>query len=96
VAAATWRLKALSSGPHWAIVVFGGGTEEVTMSMPRKARRLEQTTEELVRELIDEPDRWLDTKNDQLGGARPRDLLNTEREPVLRGLLEAIRDGSFS
>jgi hypothetical protein len=52
--------------------------------------------EDLVRELIDEPDRWLDTKNDQLGGERPRDLVGTPKEPVLRNLLEAIKYGSFS
>ena len=52
--------------------------------------------EDLVRELVDEPDKWLDTKNDRLGGETPRELVGTSREPVLRNLLEAIRHGSFS
>ena len=52
--------------------------------------------EDLVRELVDKPDRWLDTANDQLGGQKPRDLVGTPNEPVLRNLLEAIKYGSFS
>jgi hypothetical protein len=52
--------------------------------------------EDLVRELVDKPDCWLDTPNDQLGGERPRDLVGTQKEPVLRNLLEAIKYGSFS
>ena len=54
------------------------------------------SVEDLVRELVDEPDKWLDTKNDQLGGEKPRDLVGTPKEPVLRNLLEAIKYGSFS
>jgi hypothetical protein len=50
----------------------------------------------MVRELVAQPDKWLDTKNDQLGGMKPRDLLGTSQEPVLRSLLEAIQHGSFS
>jgi len=53
--------------------------------------------EDLVRELIDmPPDKWLDTPNDQLGGEKPRDLMGTSKEPVLRNLLESIKYGSFS
>jgi hypothetical protein len=52
--------------------------------------------EELVRELVDKPDHWLDTANDQLGGEKPRDLIGTPKESVLRNLLEAIKYGSFS
>jgi hypothetical protein len=52
--------------------------------------------EDLVRELIAEPDKWLDTKNDQLGGEKPRNLIDTPKEPVLRNLLEAVKHGSFS
>ena len=54
------------------------------------------SVEELVRELIDEPDKWLDTKNEQLGGEKPRELVGTPKETVLRNLLEAIKYGSFS
>ena len=54
------------------------------------------SVEDLARELVNEPDKWLDTENDQLGGEKPRDLIGTPKEPVLRNLLEAIRNGSFS
>ena len=47
-------------------------------------------------DLIAAPEAWLDTKNEQLGGEKPRDLIGTSREPVLRNLLEAIEYGSFS
>jgi hypothetical protein len=36
--------------------------------------------------LIAEPDRWLDTPNDQLGGQKPKDLIGTEREQLLRAI----------
>ena len=52
--------------------------------------------ESMVRDLLAEPDKWLDTENDQLGGEKPRKLVGTSREPVLRNLLEAIKYGSFS
>ena len=51
---------------------------------------------DMVRDLIAEPDKWLDTENDQLGGVTPRQLIGTSKEPVLRNLLEAIKYGSFS
>jgi hypothetical protein len=52
--------------------------------------------DDLVSELVDEPDKWLETNNDQPGGEKPGELVGTPREPVLRNLLEAIRYGSFS
>ena len=68
------------------------------MAMPKKKPPLipSPSIEDLVRELIDEPDKWLDTENAQLGGERPHDLAGTPKEPVLRNLLEAIKHGSFS
>ena len=54
------------------------------------------SVEDLARELLADPDKWLDAKNDQLGGEKPRDLVGTPKEPVLRNLLEAIKYGSFS
>jgi hypothetical protein len=69
--------------------------------MIRKSEKTPHSTalpsvEDLVRELIDKPNKWLDTENDQLGGEKPRDLVGTPKEPVLRDLLEAIKHGSFS
>ena len=52
--------------------------------------------EDMVRDLVADPDKWLDTENDQLGGEKPRDLVGTPKEPVLRNFLEAIKYGSFS
>jgi hypothetical protein len=46
--------------------------------------------------LVDDPDKWLDAENDQLGGEKPRARIGTLKEPVLRNLLEAIQNGSFS
>jgi hypothetical protein len=68
------------------------------MSIPKKKPPLTPlpSVEDLARELIDEPDKWLDTENDQLGGEKPRSLVGTPKEPVLRNLLEAIKYGSFS
>jgi uncharacterized protein (DUF2384 family) len=46
-----------------------------------------------IEALIAQPDKWLKTPNDQLGGERPRDLIGTEREQLLRDLLRAIKYG---
>ncbi|MGH7170564.1 MAG: hypothetical protein ACRELF_10570 [Gemmataceae bacterium] len=68
------------------------------MAIPKKMVPLIAipSVEDLVRELVDDPDQWLDTNNDQLGGEKPRALVGTPKEAVLRNLLEAIRNGSFS
>ncbi len=68
------------------------------MAIPKKKPTVPAlpSIEAMVRELVAEPDRWLDTENDQLGGEKPRNLLGTPKEPVLRNLLEAIKYGSFS
>jgi hypothetical protein len=47
----------------------------------------------LISEVVDKPDQWLDTPNDQLGGKKPRDLIGTKREGVLRELVRAIKIG---
>lgn len=65
------------------------------MAIPRR-KPSAPSVEDLARELVNEPDKWLDTENDQLGGEKPRALIGTPKEPVLRSLLEAIRNGSFS
>jgi len=54
------------------------------------------SVEEMVQNLIDKPEEWLDTENDHLGGMKPRALLGTNKEIVPRDLLEAIKRGSFS
>ncbi len=47
----------------------------------------------LISEVVDKPDQWLDAPNDQLGGNKPRDLIGTDREGVLRELARAIKIG---
>ncbi len=68
------------------------------MAIPKKKPRSIPlaSVEDLARELLTEPDKWLDTRNDQLGGEKPRDLVGTPKEPVLRNLLEGIKYGWFS
>jgi uncharacterized protein (DUF2384 family) len=46
-----------------------------------------------IKTLIAEPAKWLDMPNDQLGGLKPRDLIGTDREQLLRDLLRAIKYG---
>ncbi|MEX0716761.1 MAG: hypothetical protein WD066_09245 [Planctomycetaceae bacterium] len=68
------------------------------MSVPSRnpQRTPALAVEDLARQLLERPDEWLDTNNDQLGGEKPRDLIGTPKEPVLRNLLEGIMHGSFS
>jgi uncharacterized protein (DUF2384 family) len=57
---------------------------------------------EFRREIADvvlDPDRWLITPHDLLGGREPIDLLNTgnaEDEQQVRDLIESIKHGIFS
>ncbi len=46
-----------------------------------------------IKGLIAEPAKWLETPNDQLGGQKPRDLIGTDREQLLRDLLRSIKYG---
>lgn len=47
----------------------------------------------LVRDVVDDPARWMDTPNDQLGGAKPHELLGTDKERILKDLLRSIKHG---
>ena len=47
----------------------------------------------LIAEIVDDADRWMDSPNDQLGGEKPRDLIGTDRERILRDLARAIKIG---
>jgi hypothetical protein len=72
--------KYRSSGSHCA------DTEKKSDATPLPS------VEDLVRDLVAAPDKWLDTKNDQLGGEKPGDLAGTPKEPVLP---DAISTGRF-
>jgi hypothetical protein len=50
----------------------------------------------LIAEVVADPDTWMDTPNDQLGGFRPRELIGTNREGQLRELARSIKIGMFS
>lgn len=54
---------------------------------------LDSDLKALVAEVVDKPDSWLDTPNDQLGGEKPRDLVGTAREIAVRDLVRAIKIG---
>ena len=43
--------------------------------------------------VVADPDDWLASPNDQLGGQRPADLIGTDREQHVRDLLRAIKHG---
>ncbi len=50
-------------------------------------------------EVVLDPDRWLKTPHEYLGGREPLDLLNSgdpEDEQHVRNLIEAIKHGLFS
>jgi hypothetical protein len=49
--------------------------------------------ESLVREVVADPDKWMDTPNDQLGGNKPRQFVGTPNEVRLRELVRAIKHG---
>ncbi len=47
----------------------------------------------LIAEVVSNPDKWLDTENDQLGGNKPRNLMGTPNEDQIRALMRAIKHG---
>jgi len=50
-------------------------------------------------EVVLDPDRWLITPNDQLGGREPLDLIKSGRsedEQKVRDLIESIKHGLFT
>ncbi len=59
------------------------------MAIPKKRpdSPILPSVEDMVRELVAAPEKWLDTENDQLGGEKPRDLIGTPREAVLRNMV---------
>ncbi len=49
---------------------------------------------EELKDIVQEPQEWLDQPNDQLGGKLPRDFLGSpETEKPLRDLIRAIKHG---
>ena len=48
---------------------------------------------DLIAEVVKDPNQWLDTENDLLGGKKPKDLLNTPQAQRVRDLARAIKHG---
>jgi hypothetical protein len=46
-----------------------------------------------IQKVIPDPEAWLDAPHALLGGAKPRDLIGTEREREVRSLLRGIKYG---
>ena len=46
-----------------------------------------------ITDLIDDPATWLDTPHARFAGAKPKDLIGTDREQMLRDLLRSIKYG---
>jgi hypothetical protein len=44
-------------------------------------------------QVVKDPDIWLDTQNDQLGGRKPGDLVGTPEEHLIRELIRAAKHG---
>jgi Protein of unknown function (DUF2384) len=65
------------------------------MSRATQARDpdLDSDLRALISEVVDKPDKWLDTPNDQLGGKKPSELIGTNREGAIRDLARAIKIG---
>lgn len=52
-----------------------------------------------IDEAVSDPDRWLFTPHELLGGREPIDLINSgkeEDEAILRNLVESIKHGLFT
>jgi hypothetical protein len=64
----------------------------------RQSRDDEETRPilDLIDEVIPKPRDWLQTPNENLGGARPVELIGTDREEILRNLTRTIKHGMFS
>jgi hypothetical protein len=46
-----------------------------------------------IASIVRDPDIWVRTPNDQLGGMEPQDFIGTDREPILRNLLDMLKHG---
>lgn len=60
--------------------------------------RINEVRKEIAQVVLD-PDKWLITPHDLLGGREPLDLLNSgndEDEQKVRDLIESIKHGIFS
>jgi hypothetical protein len=51
--------------------------------------------DELLASVVDDPETWLSTPSEQLGWRKPGDLVGTDEEGKVVGLLQAVDQGLF-
>lgn len=49
-----------------------------------------------INDIFEEPERWLETPNERLGGQKPQELIGTKNEWQLRQLTRMIKHGITS
>jgi hypothetical protein len=70
-----------------------------TATRPRKGKPAVTFPPDLRAELesvLAEPDRWLNTPNDQFGGRTPLELVGTPEEQLLHQWVGAVKHGIYS
>lgn len=51
---------------------------------------------QMIREMLDEPEAWLDAPNSRLNGERPRNLIGTPRQVEVEDQIRALQLGITS
>jgi hypothetical protein len=49
-----------------------------------------------ISEIFEKPDIWLETENEQLGGQKPRALIDDGKGQVVRDLIQSIKYGAVT
>ena len=49
-----------------------------------------------ISEIFEKPDTWLETENDQLGGQKPKTLIDDGKSQVVRDLIQSIKYGAVT
>jgi hypothetical protein len=58
--------------------------------------QIDEETDDLTREvdkIVDNPDRWLRTPNDEFGGEAPGNLIGSPHQNLLRDLIQRVKHG---
>lgn len=67
------------------------GPSTVDTDGPIPSSRLD----DLLDAVVDDPETWLSTPSEQLGGRKPCDLIGTDEEIKVVSLLQAVDQGLF-
>ncbi len=67
----------------------------IQRNLPPASRDPDETIDifELVRDVVDDPDVWLERPHEMLGAKSPRELIGTNREQFVRNLLRGLKHG---